>query len=130
MLPPRRKVVNRPPGKDQPLRKQPLELLGLVEGADQGEIEALAPDHILRDALDLLRGDGVQSLEELLRVDSLTLEHLAAQAEHDHPLRILELEQEPALGEVARLLELRGLDRLLGYPPQLVDDGLEACVRP
>src|SRR5438874_2605416 len=95
------------------LHKQRFELLGLVKGPDQRQIESVAADHVLSYALDVLGGDGVESFLNRLRIDGLALEHLAPQAEHDHPLRVLELEQKPALREVARLLELGRLDRLV-----------------
>ena len=61
---------------------------------------------------------------------ALPLEHLAPQAEHDRPLRALELEHEPALGEVARLLELVGGHRLRRQPPELLDDRRHRLVDP
>ena len=43
---------------------------------------------------------------DLLGLDRLALEHLAAEPEHRHPLRVLEPEHEASLGERSRLLEL------------------------
>ena len=76
----------------------------------------------LRDALDVLGRDRVERVEHRLRLLGPALEHLAPQAEHDRPVRALELEHEPALGEVARLLELVGRHRLRGEQPELLDD--------
>src|SRR6185437_3196737 len=59
------------------LREELLELLGVVERADQRQVEPVAADHVLGDSLDVLGGDGVQALLNLLRVDRLSLEHLA-----------------------------------------------------
>src|SRR4029450_12734555 len=52
------------------------------------------------------------------------------QAEHDHPLRILEREDEAALGEVAGLLELVRLHGLGPHASTLLDDRLHGVVDP
>src|SRR5213593_1594323 len=106
-------------GRSLGLPEQGFELLSVVERADQCQVEPVTADHGLSDALDVLRGDGVEPFLNRLWIDSLAFEHLAAEAEHDHPLRVLELKQEPSLGKVARLLELGGLDRLVDDPLQL-----------
>ena len=82
-----------------------LEPLGVVERPDHGEVRPVVDD-LLRDALDVLGGHGVERVEHGLRFLGAALEHLPAKAEHDRPVRALELEHEAALGEVARLLEL------------------------
>src|SRR5207244_3116127 len=69
-------------------------------------------------------------VEDLLRLDRVPFEHLAAQAEHDQPLRALELEDEAALCEAPRLLELVGRDRLLGDAAQLAHDRRDGLVDP
>ena len=84
---------------------QLLEPLCVVERADQGESEVLAQD-VGGDTLDVLDGHGVQAREHLLRLDRRALEELAAEAEHDRRVRALEPEDEAALRERARLLEL------------------------
>jgi hypothetical protein len=88
----------------------------------------VAADHVLGDTLDVLGGDSVETFLNLARLDRLALEHLTAQAEHDHPLGVLELEQEPPLGEVARLLELGGFNRLVDDSVQLAGDRLDRFV--
>ena len=63
-------------------------------------------------------------------VEAPSFEHLAAKAEHDHPLGILEREHQASLGEAARLLELVRLDRLGGDACELGDDRLHRFVDP
>ena len=86
--------------------EQLLERRRVVERPDQGEVEPARADHVLRDALHVVGGDRVEAGGDLLGLDRLALEHLAAEPEHRHPLRVLEPEHEASLGERARLLEL------------------------
>ena len=67
---------------------------------------------------------------DLLRLGCLALEHLAAQPEHDQPVRALGLEHEPALGDVPRLLELLARDGLVGDLLQLGRDRRDRVVDP
>ena len=60
--------------------------------------------------------------EHLVGLGRAPLEHLAAQAEQDQPLRALELEHEPALREVLRLLELVRRHRLGRDLAELAED--------
>ena len=90
-------------------------------GPDQREPQPLVRDQVLRDALHVLGRDRVEPVEHLVGIGRVPLEHLAAQAEEDQPLRALELEDEAALGEVARLLELVRPDRLGGDRAQLAE---------
>src|SRR3954468_4056217 len=105
-----------------------LELLRLVERPDERQAQAGAADHVLRDALHVLRRHGVEPGEQLLRLDRRALQDLAAQPEEDQPVRALRLQDEAALGERPRLLELlRGHD-LVSELPELVGDHLHRLV--
>src|SRR5256885_9248181 len=103
-----------------PLGEQRLEALGLVEGADQRQAESRAADHVPRDALDVLGGHRVEAREQLLGLDRRALEHLPAQAEQDQPVRALGLQDEAALRERPRLLELLLADQLVRELAKLV----------
>src|SRR3954462_9335007 len=83
-----------------------LEPLRVLERADQREPQRVRPDDLLRDALHVGGGDRVDRSKHLVRLDRGALEHLAPETEKDQSLRILELEHEPSLREVLRLLEL------------------------
>ena len=100
--------------------EQLLEAVRVVERPDHREVQALLADDVLRDALHVLERDRVDGGEHLVRLAELALEHLAPEAEHDHPLRVLERQDEPALGEVLRLLELVVRHRLGRDAPELL----------
>src|SRR5438552_3803359 len=77
-----RRISVNPPVSDEnwkagTLGQQSFEPLGLVERADQRELEPPASDHVLRDLLDVLGGHRVETVLDLLRIDCLALEHLA-----------------------------------------------------
>jgi predicted Zn-dependent peptidase len=77
---------------------------GMIMYGLRREVQAVVADHVAGDPLQVLGGDGVEAGEHLLRLGRPALEHLAPQAVHDHALRALDLEHEPALGEAAGLL--------------------------
>src|SRR4051794_3588687 len=93
-------------------REQLLEARRILERPDQREVQP-APEDVLGDARHVLDGDGVERGEDLLLLDDLLLEHLAAQAEERQPVRALELEDEAALRVGARLLQLLARHRLV-----------------
>ena len=85
----------------------------VVERADQREVEPVRRSRPARRAARPPR-HGVEPVEHLLRLGRAALEHLAAEPEHDQPVRALGLEHEPALRDVPRLLELVRGHRLVG----------------
>ena len=104
-----------------------LEGLLVVERADQGEVE-VGGDHVLCHLLHALCGDFIQPGEDVLRLQDGVAEHLPPEPVDDHPLRALEPEHEPALGERARLLELFVGDALLRDLAELADDRLDGLL--
>src|SRR5947209_6155805 len=101
---------------------QLFESLGVVERADQRQVQRTAADHVPGDPLDVLGGDRVERRDHLVRLGRFAFEHLATQPEEDQPLRVLELEDEASLREVARLLKLLRRHGLVDDALELVDD--------
>src|SRR4249920_3702657 len=92
--------------------EQLLEARGIVERADEREVEPLVLEQITGDALDVLDGHLVEPLQQLVGLLDLTLQDLAAEAVLDRPLRALETEHEAALRVPAGFLELLRRDGL------------------
>ena len=115
-------------------RSEPPSSFSKRSGSSNGPISArrsaFGPEHLLRDPLDVLGRDRVDRGHDLFRLDGAALEHLAAQPEEDQPLRVFELEDEAALREVLRLVELVRRHRLVDDPLQLLDDRRHGLVDP
>ena len=57
----------------EPRLEELRELLFVVERADDGEVHAVPADDVLRDALDIVRRDGLDARQELLTgIDAVT----------------------------------------------------------
>ena len=105
-----------------------LEAPGIVERADEREVEPLVLEEVFRNALHVLDRHEVELAEELVRLLDLAFEHLAPQPVLDRPLRALEAEHEASLRVAARLLELLGRNGLGCDLPQLAEDRRDRLV--